>query len=92
MVSERQNRERDKNIIALPYRINPRNPIPRVLLNETGDNLGTKIESSTTAIFLDSGFSSGNFQPVGKKSKMEEIGISVQSQVSLVFSPFWFDM
>lgn len=92
MVSERQNRERDKNIIGLPYRINPRNPIPRVLLNETGDNLGTKIESSTTAIFLDSGFSSGNYQAVGKKSKMEEIGISVQSQVSLVFSPFWFDM
>lgn len=28
----------------------------------------------------------------GKKSKMEEIGISVQSQVSLVFSPFCFDM
>ena len=27
-----------------------------------------------------------------KKSKMEEIGISVQSQVRLVFSPFWFDM
>lgn len=85
-------------IIALAYRINPCNPIypqgfvDRTFLNETEDNLGTKIESSTTAIFLDSGFSSGNFQAVGKKSKMEEIGISVQSQVSLVFSPFCFDM
>ena len=93
MLSERQNRERDENRNYWPaVSINPCNPIPSVLLNETEDNLGTKIESSTTAIFLDSGFSSGNFQAVGKKSKMEEIGISVQSQVSLVFSPFWFDM